>query len=158
MKRTRNLLFLRQCTVWDSQATRCSKSLSLSHSKFLPSWSLHSNSDFTSLISILPQKQNDFCTFHFIFHIKKSHWMLLSQIFVFLTNMIIIFSGQLSHKVWKRKIFIEISIEYHRENEKKNLLKNISEDLECSRTMKKVGSGQRRMIKGAIGKQNVRSR
>ena len=41
---------------------------------------------------------------------------------------------------------------------KKNLLKNISEDLECSRTMKKVGSGQRRMIKDAIGKQNVKSR
>lgn len=84
--------------------------------------------------------------------------MLLSQIFVFLTNMMIIFSDNSHIRCEKGRYLLRYLLSILGKMRKKNLWKNISEDFECSRAMKKVGSGQRRMIKDVIGKQTVRSR
>lgn len=108
--------------------------------KFLPTWCLRS-SDFTILTTYSLKNKMFFVYFISFFYIKKTQWITLSWAFMLnnwccfqqvlsLTNMIILFSDNTSHKVWKRK---EISTGYHKENEKK--IGKFPKDLECCRAI-----------------------
>lgn len=80
-------------------------------------------------------------------------WQVLFLTYHFhLSLIIVLFSENTSHEVWKSK---KISTGYHNENEKKT--GKVPEDLECSSVRKTTGSWHRRTDCGAGG-QNNRSR